>query len=49
MKRINNDTLLVLAGLALLLAFSLGVILGVKVEAGARRLAENRTAVEVTR
>jgi hypothetical protein len=49
MRRINNDALLVLAGLALLLAFSLGLIIGVKVEAGARRLAESRAAVEVMR
>jgi len=49
MRRINNDALLVIVGLALLLAFSLGLILGVKVESGAQKLAERRAAVEVLR
>ena len=40
MRRLNDDALFVLLGLALLLAFALGLVLGAKVERGVQRTAE---------
>ena len=39
----------VLAGLALILAFTLGLVLGVKVEQADQKLAARQAAVEVAR
>lgn len=45
----GDDLFVVLAGLALILAFALGLVLGVKVEQADQKLAARQAAVEVTR
>ena len=45
----SGDVIAVLAGLALILAFTLGLVLGVKVEQADQKLAARQAAVEVTR
>ena len=45
----GDDLIVVLAGLALILAFALGLVLGVKVEQADQRLAARQAAAEVAR
>ena len=45
----GGDLIVVLAGLALILAFTLGLVLGVKVEQADQRLAARQAAAEGAR
>ncbi len=47
MRRINADALLVLVGLAILLAFALGLVLGAKVESALHGQLADRHAAAV--